>query len=312
MFLRLVHLLDGGDQLQWLTRLRRDTLQCLHVLWEAGAAEAGARVQELVADARIGADAAAHLLDVGAERLGQVGHFVHEGDARGEHRVGGVLGELGRAHAHHDDALAVPLERRVEAPQHGDGPLIVRADDDAVGAHEVLDRGAFLEEFRVRDDGEIAAEMALLLLLDDRLLHLVGGADRHGGLRHHHLVALHVAADGARGGDHVLQIGRAVLARRGAHREKLQLAVRHARGDVGREAQPPGLLVALHDGLEAWLEDRNFSAVQAGDLVLVQVEAEDVVAGVREAGARDQADIAGTDDGYVHGVSSNSSVRRGG
>jgi len=34
------------------------------------------------------------------------------------------------------------------------------------------------------------------------------------------------------------------------------------------------LLVALHDGLEAWLEDGNLSPVQAGDLVLVQVEAE--------------------------------------
>jgi UDPglucose 6-dehydrogenase len=69
--------------------------QRLHVLREARAAVAAAGVQELVADARIGADAATHLLDVGAELLGQQRHFVHEADARGEHRIGGVLGQLG-------------------------------------------------------------------------------------------------------------------------------------------------------------------------------------------------------------------------
>ena len=79
---------------------RGAALQRLHVLREARAAEAGAGIEELVADARVGADAAAHLLDVGAERLGEVGELVHERDARREHRVGGVLGELGRAHAH--------------------------------------------------------------------------------------------------------------------------------------------------------------------------------------------------------------------
>src|SRR5688572_7036563 len=86
----------------------------------------------------------------------------------------------------------------------------------------------------------------------------------------------------------------------------------HARRDVGGELQAPGVAVALHDGLEPRLEDRDFAAVQARDLALVDVETEHVVAGVREAGAGDETDIAGADDGDVHGVRSNSSVRRGG
>ena len=68
--------------------------------------------------------------------------------------VGGVLGEFGGAHVHDDQALVVALEGRVELAHELDGALVVGADDDAVRAHEVVDGGAFLEEFRVGDDGE--------------------------------------------------------------------------------------------------------------------------------------------------------------
>src|SRR3546814_4511426 len=59
-----------------------------------------------------------------------------------------------RSHAHHDDALAVALERRIELAQQRDRALVLGADDDAVGAHEILHRRAFLEEFGIRDHGE--------------------------------------------------------------------------------------------------------------------------------------------------------------
>src|SRR6202007_753881 len=287
-------------------------LQRLHVFRKARAAEAGAGVKELVADARVRADAAAHFLDVGADRFRQVRHLVHERDAGGEHRVGGVLGELGRAHAHHDDALAVALERRIELAQQHDGARVVRPDDDPVRALEVLRRPARLEEFRVRHHGEIAAGAALLQFLDDGLLHLVRGADRNRRLGDHHLVALQVAADGARRGDHVLQIGRAVLARRRAHRDQLQLAVRHARRDVGGKTQPSRLAVTLDDRFQAGFEDGDFVFVQEIYFFHVPIQAENAVPRVREASAGNEPYVAGSYYGDVHGARSNSSVRRGG
>ncbi len=54
------------------------TGQCLHVLREARAAVACARVDEVPADARVRADALADLLDVGTDAFGNVGDFVHE------------------------------------------------------------------------------------------------------------------------------------------------------------------------------------------------------------------------------------------
>src|SRR5439155_1343760 len=58
VLLRLVDRLDGGEQFQGVPGLAGAALQRLHVLGKARAAEAGAGVQELVADARVPADAA--------------------------------------------------------------------------------------------------------------------------------------------------------------------------------------------------------------------------------------------------------------
>ena len=80
------------------------------------------------------ADAAAHLLDVGAELLGQQRDLVHEADARGQHRVGGVLGQLGRADVHDHQLVAGALEGRVQRLHQVHRALVVGADDDAVRA----------------------------------------------------------------------------------------------------------------------------------------------------------------------------------
>ncbi len=56
-----------------------------HILREARAAIARARLQKVGPDAPVSADAAPHHLDVGARMLGQAGHLVHEADAGGEH-----------------------------------------------------------------------------------------------------------------------------------------------------------------------------------------------------------------------------------
>jgi hypothetical protein len=46
--------------------------------------------------------------------------------------------------------------------------------------------------------------------------------------------------------------------------------------------------------------DRDLALLQAGDLARVDVNAEDVVAGLGEAGARDEAHIAGSEDCNFH------------
>src|SRR6185503_13143874 len=58
--LRVVGPLDCREHAEWPADFGRRALQRADVLREARAAEPGARVQEVIADARIRADAAAH------------------------------------------------------------------------------------------------------------------------------------------------------------------------------------------------------------------------------------------------------------
>ena len=124
--------------------------------------------------------------DVRAQALRQVGKLVHEGDARRQHGIGGILGQFGRAHVHDDHALVAALERRVQVAHDLGGALVVAAYHDAVGAHEILDRGAFLEEFRVGHHAVVDVGAALFQLLGNGGAHFVGRAHGNGGLVHHH------------------------------------------------------------------------------------------------------------------------------
>jgi hypothetical protein len=196
----------------------------------------------------------------------------------------------------------VALERRIELAHDVRGVVVVRADDDAVGAHEVVDGGAFLEEFRVRHDVERKAAAARPQDGVNFRPDLVRGADGNGALVHDDALTVHVLRDIARGGQHVLQVGRAVLVGRCANGDHLDFAVQRRFARVGGEGQPACLHVAPHDIRQAGLMDGNAAASQQRDLGFVQVQAQDVVAHVRQAGPADQADVAGSDDGDLHSL----------
>jgi hypothetical protein len=169
--------------------------------------------------------------------------------------------------------------------------------------HAVLDRGAFLEELGVGDDREPGVrEAARGQLVGHHGPHAVGRSHRHGALVDDDLVVGHVAADAACGGQHVLHVGRAVLVGRRAHADELQRAVRDRGGDVGRELQPARRAVARDDLVQPRLVDRDAALVEDADLARVDVQADHVVAHFGEAGAGDEADVAGADDGDFHGA----------
>ena len=112
-------------------------------------------MQEIAADAVVETHAARHLLHVGADLLAQIGDLVDEGDLGGKEGVGRVFDQLGGAPADIDDRRRVEIKRPVDFRDHGARPRIVGADHDAVGMLEILDRGAFAQEFRIGDDLDI-------------------------------------------------------------------------------------------------------------------------------------------------------------
>src|SRR5204862_6079777 len=69
---------------------------------------------------------------------------------------------------------------------------------------------------------------------------------------------------------------------------------------VGREGEAALAEVVHDERLEPRLVDRQLAVLQSADLRRVDVGAEDVVAGLREAGAEHQPDVPRPDDGDLH------------
>ena len=95
----------------------------------------------------VGADPFADHADIGVEQLTDACQLVHEGDARRQHRISGILTELCRGDIHDDQPVVVEHEGGVDLFHDVDGSLVFGADDDSVGFHEVVDGAPFLEEF---------------------------------------------------------------------------------------------------------------------------------------------------------------------
>ena len=94
-----------------------------------------------------------------------------------EHGVGDVLRHL-RAFRRHDEERPLGAKkRRVKLLQFLADVRHAPADDDAIGLHEVVDRGAFLQELRVRRDLDRLAGF-----LDHAFEKIAVGADGDGAL----------------------------------------------------------------------------------------------------------------------------------
>ncbi len=153
------------------------------VFGKARAAKAGPGMQKLAADAAVETDPLSDVLDVGADRLAQIGDLVDEGDLGGEKGVGRVFDQFGGGDRGEYDRRLDQIERP------GAGPLAVGADHHPVGAHEILDRRTFAQKFRVGGDiGPALREPAVRAGPTQNLQDLAPGADRHRRLGHHHRI----------------------------------------------------------------------------------------------------------------------------
>ena len=78
--------------------------------------------------------------------------------------------------------------------------------------------------------------------------------------------------------------------------------VQHSAVEIAGRLQPPPDIV-VQQRLQPLLEDGRRRAVQHGDTCRVDINADDVVALLREAGACNEADVAGSDDRDLHQAS---------
>jgi len=109
-----------------------------------------------------------------------------------------------------------------------------------------------------------------------------------------------MAGNAASGGDHVLQVSRTVLIRWGAYCDHLHQAVRNTFFDIGGEAQTACRDIALDDIVQSGFIDGYAAAVEQRDLVRINIQTHYVIAQIRQACARHQTDVAGTNHSDFH------------
>jgi hypothetical protein len=172
----------------------------------------------------------------------------------------------------------------------------VRTNHDPVGMQKVLDRGALAQELGVRDHVEQPPGHAVAL---DRAANPLVGVDRDCTLLHNHLVAGQRAGNLAGHRFHVGEIGIARLGLRRAHRDKDRLAVAGGLVKVRREADL-GVAVSLQQLRQVLLVDQGVARFQGCHLVLVVVDADNVMADLGKTHCRDQAYITRTYDGDLN------------
>jgi hypothetical protein len=80
-------------------------------------------------------------------------------------------------------------------------------------------------------------------------------------------------------------------------------------GSACRETKAPCRNVAMHQGLKPRLMDRDLAGTESIDLVGIDVDAQDMVARIRQAGTGDQADIPCAEYRDAHDALNESSLK---
>ena len=292
-----VDLDHGFDDSAGRSMFLRDSNQGQRILGKARAAESGAGVQELAPDPPVESNAARDRMHVRADGFAQRRHLVDEADLRGEEGVCRILDELRGLEVRDDNRNFDEVQRPVERAQPFLRAVALDADDDAIRAHEVADRGSLAEEFRVRGDVEIRPRIDFRNDARD----LPCGADRDGGLVHHHAVSAQERRDPAHRVVHERQVGMTVAAaRRCPHGDEDQLRIAHALPEVGGEPQSSLLDIAANEIVETGFVDRHPAFAEPGDLRLVDVDTGHRRAELGKTRSGDEADVARSDHRDLH------------
>ena len=105
-----------------------------------------------------------------------------------------------------------------------------------------------------------------------------------------------MSTDGARHGEHVAEVRRAILIRRRTDRDHDGLAMRYTARGIGRKTKTARSAITCNQRVEPRLVDRHLAAAQQIDALGDDVAADDAVAELGEAGGGDEADVADADD----------------
>ncbi len=243
------------------------------VLREAAPAEADARAQVSSPDPGVVAERVGEQSDVGARRFRDLRHRVDERDLGGEEGIGRALHEFGRREVRDQEGRPGVDARGVHLSEHTDGALSggirLGADHEAIRCQGVVHRPSLAEELGVPHECGSGG--------DDALRQSCGGSHRHGRLARHHVSRTQVGEQAVERRVDVVEV-RGVTSRnlRGPDGEEVHLRTRGVRHPAA-EAQPSRAQAVGEELREPRLEEWRRSGGQSAHLLLIDVDADDVV-----------------------------------
>lgn len=176
-------------------------------------------------------------------------------------------------------------------------PVRLDVQDHSIRVHKVLYHRSLPEELGVRYDIKFMDEPTGSQLLANPAPDERPRADGHCALVHQCAVAVHGPPDGPGGFLDIAQVGGAIVRRRRSHGDEDHFRSLDRPGGVAREGEPLGRHIPGDHVGESRLEDGDLTGFEGFDFLFVDVDAGDGVAEVGQAGARDEAHVAGSDDG---------------
>ena len=174
----------------------------------------------------------------------------------------------------------------------------LRANHDAVRVHQVGHRAAFAQKFGIADHVEFRA---MPVIAFDGLAHLFAGFDGHRALVHDHAITRQDAGDLPRDFFDKAEIDAAVRLLRSRHGDEDNLRVLDAILNAAGEAKPLRRHISVNDFLQSGFIDGHLARPEGLYFSWIVIHADDVMANVGKAGAGDETDITGADDGNIHG-----------
>ena len=249
-------------------------------------------------DPAIESHAMCHVADLGAGELADPADGVDEGNLHGQEGVGGMLGELGAGNAHFQvGAFRTVDDRLIDFPQEAGGPGGIDPDHDPVRIEGVLDGGSFPQEFGIGCDVEGNVGFQVFV---EGPLELVVGIDDDRAFFHQQAISRHVAGDFPAHPFDVGHVGLPPVSGGRADGDEDDFGVLGSLADGGGETEAAGLHVLADEGVQSLLVNRHLKATQAGDLRLVVVHAQDIVADFRQGNAGHQSYVTGSYNGQLH------------
>jgi hypothetical protein len=237
---------------------------------------------------------------VHVESLAHIAYLVGETHLQCVPRVVGVLHHLRRLDV---GAHQGRLEVGVETRQQLAAGFVEFADHRLGRVEVVVHRAAFAQELRVDAHAELRARLASRCGFERRDHHVAHGAGQHRAADHHRrraVVAAHGFADLLGDPPYVLEVDVAVGAARRAHAHHDQIGTLHRVDGLDAGGEPARRHLLLDNLADVLLDDGRAAGVDQVHLARLRVDADHIVALLRQAARSHGADVPQTQDADPH------------